>query len=169
MRRKANPVVSRKQPKSTRPSFKSQKIQKNWNYSKTLNENYKDLGLKVSLNQDIKSRSFSKQIHQWTMLNPKEALDADISISQEQIYQQLGSILDQQQPTPLPSQDKSSIVAEFEMENASATKPTHPKNTPAFVTALVEKYGTDFKRMAMDTQLNRRQLSQGQLKRLLQA
>ncbi len=90
-------------------------------------------------------------------------------MSQQQINQELCSILEKPTTQAELTQDRESIIAEFELENTTAKKHSYPKKTPAFILALVQKYGNDLKKMSMDTQLNRLQLSQGQLKKLLQA
>ena len=156
-------VVSRRQPKFKRPSFKNEQIQKNWNYSKTISENYNDLGLKTSLNNAIGTRAFNKQMQEWSSKNRKEDLDADILTSQEQIYNELNHIFQKTEP----ESEGKSIVDEFKQQNNNMENTQKMKKPlPLFAVNLTRKYGTDYKAMAMDVQINRLQLSEGKLKKI---
>ena len=83
--------VTRKTKNPKNISFNIQAIQRKWDKKKTLTENYKDLGLALSLNDNIKGKEISKQIHKWDE-NEKQNSHLDIYRSDSEIIHEIVDI-----------------------------------------------------------------------------
>lgn len=170
-------------------------IQKAWDHSKTLSQNYSEIGLQSFLNgkaggsldsalaySKLKSKLNSIKDHldtEWvspadlhtrvgTTLEPK--LIGEPEYEYDDRVKNLGSRINLKKLRNFAikeiAEKDSDIVSQLkELTNVESVKRSNSRCETDFLHALLNKYGTDFEKMSKDCKLNKYQLSAGQLKK----
>lgn len=144
-------------------------LERHWDRSKTLEQNFRTVGLANRINKDISKRMTQKRLQEWNWKRREMVKKGELEgyDSEEEIFTELEGIFAKGEVT-----HQTDVVTELEEkanETASKSVPRIRQLSEyeqAYITRLVTKYGDDYDRMFMDIKLNERQLTANQLRKL---
>jgi hypothetical protein len=143
-------------------------LQKHWDRSKTLEQNFRRVGLSNRINGDIGKRTTQRKMEDWNWKRREMVVGGELEgfDSEEEIFQELESIFCKESAEPTQAVLDLETKAQELASKVVSQERTLSEYERSYISNLTSKYGNDYSRMFMDIKLNIRQLTANQLQRL---
>ncbi|PJF16949.1 hypothetical protein PSACC_03227 [Paramicrosporidium saccamoebae] len=166
--RNPNSKVSRK-PKVVKETYTvDPTLQRHWDKSKTLEQNFRRVGLSNRINGDIGKRATQRKMEDWNWKRREMVVGGELKgfDSEEEIFQELEGIFRKESAEPT----QAVLDLETKAQELALKVVPHERILSeyerSYISNLTSKYGSNYDRMFMDIKLNVRQLTANQLQRM---